>query len=1482
MNRTGIEDILPLSPLQEGLLFHALFDDQGADVYNVQTALGLERIDPAGLREAARRLVARQPSLRACFRQVDSGATLQMIPRTVEPPWREVDLSHLSGAAQEREAARLLDADRLRRFDMAAPPLLRFLLIKLGADRFRLALTNHHILLDGWSMPLLLGELLALYRDTEPPPPVPYRDYLAWLAARDRPAAESAWREALAGLDEPTLLAPSGAVSASRAQVVVDLGEDLSSALAEAARERDLTLNNVMQGLWGLLLSRLTGRDDVVFGTTVSGRPPELPGVERMIGLLINTVPVRVRMVPGESLTGLLRRQRDEQARLIDQQFLGLRDIQRLAGLGELFDTLYVFENYPVAAAPEAADVAITDASGRDGGHYPVMLAIVPGDRIRLRIDFARGVVDRDAVESMLARLRGLAESFVAEPTRPVQSVDVLTAAERDRLLVEWNRTARHVPATTLPDLLAAQAAVSPDAVAVVCEGVELTYRELDERANRLARLLIGRGVGPERVVAVAIARSVELVVALHAVVRAGAAYLPVDVDYPAERVEFMLRDAEPALLLTTAGQAVVGEVERVLVDEVDTSLLSSGRVVDGERTRRLLPGHPAYVIYTSGSTGVPKGVVISQSGVVNRLLWMQDAYGLGSDDRVLQKTSASFDVSVWEFFWPHIAGAGLVVARPGGHRDPGYLAGLIREASVTTAHFVPSMLAAFLTEPLAGGCLSLRLVICSGEALAAGTVRDFARVLPAELHNLYGPTEASIDVTSWICPSETDRVAIGRPIANTRVYVLDGGMRLVPPGVVGELYLGGAGLARGYLNRPGLSASRFVADPFQAGERLYRTGDLVRWDADGELVFVGRVDDQVKVRGFRVEPGEIETVLARHGAVAQVAVVVRDGRLVAYVVAASADLDLAALRGFVAARLPEYMVPAAFMVLDALPLTPNGKLDRAALPAPEVRVSGRAPRDAREEVFCGLFADVLGLDRVGIDDNFFELGGDSISSIQLVNRARKAGLVITARLVFENPTVAGLALVARGADDAAAAEEDGTGPVEPTPIMRRLMERGTPRGFAQSMLVRVPAGSDVTAGLQAVLDHHDALRIRLLDDALTIGAPGTVAAGSSVTRVDATGLADDEVRPVLIAAGRRAHAELDPRSGAVVRAVWADAGPHRDGWLLLLVHHLAVDAVSWRILVPDLLDAWAALARGRPPELAPVGTSFRRWAALLAEEAPRRTGEMDLWTSMLAVPGPLWPGLDGRPPDGPAGNVRIEVPPELAEPLLATVPAIFHAGVDEVLLSGLVSAVAEWRRRGNGNDTGAGAVLVDVERHGREEFTRGVDLSRTVGWFTSLFPVRLAADTDPGRTLKQVKERLRTLPDNGIGYGLLRHLNPDTAPLLAEQPVPQIGFNYLGRVDGPDLDGSEQRAALSHALDINVMTLPGPRLVAHWTFPEPAVPADDVRELAQGWRDALAALVARAAEPDAGGHSPSDFPLIALDQDEIEDLEDLFDGGRA
>ena len=747
-------------------------------------------------------------------------------------------------------------------------------------------------------------------------------------------------------------------------------------------------------------------------------------------------------------------------------------------------------------------------------------------------------------------------------------------------------------------------------------------------------------------------------------------------------------------------------------------------------------------------------------------------------------------------------------------------------------------------------------------------------------------------------------------------------GLEPVPAGVVGELYVAGAGLARGYLHRGGLTAERFVANPFGgAGSRMYRTGDLARWRSDGVLEFLGRADQQVKVRGFRIEPGEIEAALVRQAGVAQAVVLAREDapgqkRLVGYVVAAAGrEVDAAALRGELVASLPDYMVPSAIVVLGSLPLTPNGKLDRGALPAPDLTPKVvRAPRTPQEEVLCGLYAEVLGVARVGIDDNFFALGGDSIMSIQLVSRARKAGVEITPRGVFQHQTVEALAASARVmAAPALGLGDIGVGALEPTPIMHWLRELGGPIGsFHQAMLLSVPSGmrpADVVGAVQAVLDHHDALRLRLdvlADGAwrLEVGACGSRPAADCVRRIDVSGLDAEGLGRRIAEASGEAAARLSPGDGRLVEVVWFDAGATAAGRLLVSIHHLAVDGVSWRILVPDLAASWAALAQGRAAELAPAGTSYRRWSERLRAEAQTagRVAELAQWRGMLSerslsvVAGSLDRERDVA---GTARTMTLELSSDVTEALLTRVAAAFYGGINDVLLSALVIALADWgRRRGR---AGGPAVLLDLEGHGREEIFADIELSRTVGWFTSLYPVRLdpgPVDLDEalaggpalGRAVKVIKEQLRALRDNGLGYGLLRYLNRQTGGELGAYATPQLGFNYLGRfAGGAGQDwgiaaeaaalggGAEAGMALAHALEVNALTLEGAegaRLRASWGWAPALLDEAAVRELARGWFAALEALVRHAAQPGAGGRSPSDLALVALSQAEIEGLE--------
>ncbi|MFI2010253.1 condensation domain-containing protein, partial [Streptomyces jumonjinensis] len=915
----------------------------------------------------------------------------------------------------------------------------------------------------------------------------------------------------------------------------------------------------------------------------------------------------------------------------------------------------------------------------------------------------------------------------------------------------------------------------------------------------------------------------------------------------------------------------------------------------------------------TSGSTGRPKGVAVAHGGVANLAGAMRSALGVGEGVVALQFASFSFDAAVLDVAVTLAAGGTLAIASSEERREPEALAEMIRTAGVEVASVVPSLLGVLDPDSVPG----VRNWVLGAERLNADLASRWSG--QAQVWNTYGPTEATVITTAvpldrGIRPEDLPP-SIGAPIGNARVFVLDGFLQPVPVGVTGELYVAGAGLARGYAGRPDLTAERFVACPF--GGRMYRSGDLARWTADGQLLFAGRADEQVKIRGFRVEPGEIEAVLASHEAVGQAAVVVRedrpgDKRLAAYIVPAGQDLDTDGLREFAGLRLPEYMVPQAMVVLDVLPLTPNGKLDKTALPAPDAAGSreGRAPATPVEEVLCTLFAEVLGRDRVGPEDSFFELGGDSITSMLLVSSARRAGLAITARQVFERRTPAGLA-VAAVPDDAALGQPTagvaGVGEIPLTPVMHELIERvGAEKidQVIQSALVVAPAGLDfavLTDAVRALAGHHDALRARLEHTPQPrLVVPEELSSGPFTHRVDAV---DGDLRRLVDEETRAAVARLDPLAGAMVQAVWFDLGPDTPGRLLLVVHHLVVDTVSFRVLLPDLAEAYEALADGQAPALQSVPTSFRQWAGGLAGQAVgvERVAELSGWVGLLSGPDPLLTVRAVDPVRDVGGSVRrvsVRIPVEVTSELLTGVPVAYRAGVDDVLLAGLAAAVVEWR-------AGGSAVLVDVEGHGRVPLSGGEDLSRTVGWFTRVHPVRLdvgsvdlsdvrGGGVAAGRVVKRVKEQIRAVPGHGLGYGMLRYLNPETAPELAALPTAQIGFNYLGRFTDTATDGVVCKAwtpaaeagpasgtageyPVMHAIEAEGVvqdSTNGPELTLTLVWPEGLLAEEAARSLADGWAAMLAGLVEHSTGAGAGGRTPSDLPLVSLDQSQIEELE--------
>ncbi|WP_282791730.1 non-ribosomal peptide synthetase [Streptomyces sp. CC224B] len=1453
LERTGgsgrIADVLPAIPLQVGLSFHTLVrDDHDTDVYVVQAVTTLVgQLDPDRMAEAARELLRRHPALRVHLAAAGDDV-VQVIPADVTLDWRQDD--DFAAAAR---------ADLERPFDPARPPLIRFLLSRVGPDEHKLVITNHHALLDGWSMPLVGRTLLALYAELgggpAAPAAPPLSEYFRWLADRDHEAALEAWRTALEGVDEATRLAPANAATGVErpGRVSLGLGREFSDRLRGFAREQGVTLTTVLQTAWGLLLGRLTGRRDVVFGCPVSGRPAEVDGVESMIGQLGTTIPVRVRHTPGRTARDLMADVHAESVALAEHHHVGLPGIQRAVGIGELFDTMLVMENFPLSSrkrtplAPglDLAGVDITDAT-----HYALTVIVIPDDEITIGLGYQPGAFAESTVRDYGRWLLNLLREITADPERPALRLGTLDADERARML----RTGTEVvPAKARGPWLeefAAWVRHKPDAEALVCRDRALSYAELDRRANRLAHALIAHGVRPQDPVAVLLGRDVEMTVALFGVAKAGAVYVPLDPAYPRERLAYMLDDIAPAAAVTTGAELPAARGVPVLRLDDPATLADVPDTDPAHARARLTEDALAYVIYTSGTTGRPKGVGVTHRGVPDLIALQEEVVGVTEHDRYLHFASTSFDVAFWQTMVPLLSGGTSVIA-PEEVRVPGdELLDYIAEHRVTGVNLLPSFLAAMPDDRTVPDDV---FFVVGAERLDPELARRWGSGRKA-LFNAYGPTEVTINSVTWhYDPDDPGPLPIGRPDPNVRAYVLDHGLQPVGTGVTGELYLGGPSLARGYLGRPALTSERFVADPFAApGERMYRTGDLVRWRPDGRLVFLGRADHQVKIRGFRVELGEIESTLTRHPDVRAGAVIVRDDRLLGYVIPTDgADLDLARVRDYLARELPDHMVPTALVELDRLPLGPGGKLDTAALPAPEVAATARrAPATEAEAVLLDVFRDVLGTDDIGPDDAFFALGGDSIVSLQVVSRARRRGLGLSARDVFEGETVAGIAARAR-ALDADTGPAVGDAPL--TPLMRDLLRRAgsAADGFCQWVEVCVPPGGDEARWqtvLDAVLARHDVLRAHLADDALRIPPVGAVTGADVLTRVPA----GDDPRAQVDAHVAEVRAAMDPRTGPLLRALWVDAGPERPGRLVLTAHHLVVDGVSWRVLLDDVRHAHSGGA------LARHGQSFLGWARTL--RAADRSAELPHWRRMTATPALTRPLDPARDTVATAAHLELRLDTDATRALITTLPAAHRTTPDAVLLTALARAVRDWR--------GTPDLLVALESHGRPPH---VDLSQTVGWFTAVHPVRLHADDD----IPAVKERLRAQGD-GLGHGVL------TAAGLLDPARPEVAWNYLGQFPGapdretpwqapPDADplgsGGTGDLPLPHALMVNALVRDD-ALGIRITWPSALFTAAEIEDLAGHLRTALLRTAAAPELTALGGRAVAEVqPLTPLQE---------------
>ena len=918
MSKDQIEDIYPLSPMQEGMIFHTLYAPESR-VYFQQESYSLHgALDVAALKQAWQQIIDRHAVLRTSFVWERRDKPLQVVYRRIELPWEEKDWRGLTQVEQQEHLKSFLEADQERGFDLSKAPLIRLTLIQMGEQDYQFIWDFHHAILDRLSVAQLFNEVFTSYRAYQRServqfePPRRFRDYITWLQRQDRAAAEAFWRKTLKGITASTPFRVDHPVDGFNGKEEtydkqsISLSQTTTASLQSLARRHQLTLNTLVQGAWALLLSRYSGEEAIVFGTTVSGRPTDLVGAESMIGLFINTLPVRIDVSPGDTVINWLKTIQSQQVEARQYVYSPLVDVHACSEVPRgtpLFESPLVFESIAVesveSSSPDSGnDLQIRYGSIYEWSHFPLAAVVWPNPELTIDLWYDCRRFDLDTITRMLGHFQTLLEGIITGAEQRLSELSLLTNTENHQLIFDWNQTQIEYPERyqCLYQLIEQQAEREPDAVAVVYDDQELTYRQLNERANQLSLYLQRLGVGPEVLVGICVERSLEMVVGLLAILKAGGAYVPLDPSYPAERLRFMLADAGAPVLLTQQRLLSLLPAHQATVVCLDTDWETIAQSCPPPAAPPVTTTENlAYMIYTSGSTGLPKGAMTTHAAIVNRLLWMQQAYGLTESDRVLQKTPLSFDVSVWELFWPLITGARMVVARPEGHKDSSYLIRLISEQQITTLHFVPSMLQAFLEDRGVERCKTLRRVICSGEALGVNLQeRFFERLGGAELHNLYGPTEAAIDVTSWRCEPHDRRpsVPIGRPIANTQLYILDERLELIPVGATGELYLGGAGLARGYYGRPELTAEKFIPDAMseKSGSRLYRTGDVVRYGEGGEVEYLGRVDQQVKVRGHRIELGEIEAVLVRHSGIQEAVVTIEehapgDVRLRAYLV---------------------------------------------------------------------------------------------------------------------------------------------------------------------------------------------------------------------------------------------------------------------------------------------------------------------------------------------------------------------------------------------------------------------------------------------------------------------------------------------------------------------------------------------------------------------------------------------------------------------
>ncbi len=1380
---------------------------------------------------------------------------------------------------------------------------LRADLVSHSATEHILTISLPAVNIDTSSFQFLVNEIATAYAgETSDSEPMQYADFAEWqnelLEGEEGSVARQFWKnQDLSNLEAIKFSFEKRAGSEATFQPAAlpfEISAGTTARIKAIANRCNVSPSSFVLACWQTLISRLTGKTNPVVGVMFDGR--KFPELENAIGLFSTFLPVRSDLSPDLSFENLMRHTgaAEHEAQRWQEYF----SWDQIASV-RFFP--FCFEFHKHAEMSYAGDLKFS-VFERDACIDRFKIKLVVDDwENRFSLQFDTSIFEIDDVRRVANELKTLIEDASHRPNATVGELEVISDEERQLLLKEFNQTTRAFSKQTVCELFEEQAAQRSDDIALVCETEKLSYRELNARANQLARHLVKLGVGPDVAVGLCLERSVDLILGLLGILKAGGAYVPLDPGLPHSRRSMILEEAGVRALVSRAELAAGLQAQLVC-------LTADARVIKDESTENLSSTisdeNLAYVIFTSGSTGRPKGVAIEHRQIVNYTNAIWETLALPAGSSFASVSTIAADLGNTALFPALCKGGTLHLIAEERTTDPDRLAEYFKQNEIDCLKIVPTHLSALLSAADPAAILPRRWLVLGGEACPWNLLEKIASLATGcAVLNHYGPTEATVGAITnqhLDLSHRTETVPLGRPLANVQAYILDRQMRPTPIGAPGELHLGGNGVARGYINRPDVTAEKFVPNPFSdRDDRLYKTGDLARYLSNGAIEFLGRVDDQLKIHGYRIEPGEIEKALLGRKEVVACVVVARedqgeDKRLVAYVVRREGEkVSASDLRVSLIRSLPEYMVPSAFVFLDCLPLTANGKVNRAALPPPDYsrpdeKRAYMPPRNPVEETLAQIWSTVLNVDRVGINDNFFELGGDSILSIQIIARANRAGIKLSPRQLFQHQTIVELATVAGKATVATAQQETVTGPIVLTPVQSRFFElsRHQPHHYNQATLLKVHRAIDVSVLVEAIerlLLHHDALRLRFAIN--HDGWQGTISAPDHAVpfeRVDLSTLSETEQSHALAINAARLHASLNLQHGPLMRVALFDRGRQRSSYLLIVIHHLAVDGVSWRILLEDLQSLYQQLSAGEKPSLPPKTTSFKTWAERLREHARSKAlhDELSYWLA-IRDHSPVRLPLDkdgGTNTISDARTVSVSLNSEDTRALLQEVPVAYRTQINEVLLTALVRAFAPW--------TDSKSLLIDLEGHGREEIFEGVDLSRTVGWFTTIFPVVLNCRDAESivEDLRSMKEQLRLIPNRGIGYGLLRYGSGDTdvAGKLESLPQAEVRFNYLGQVDrvlldssmfsvAPESSGPTQSPDAERAYLLNIIGMVSSgELRLDWTYSTSLYDEKTVERLAQSFVEELRALIARSRSGDQIDYSPSDFPRAKLSQDEL------------